>query len=115
MYVAGNETQNPRFVIPKTIVISIGISALIYLGLTLVITLMVPYYAIDLHEPLSMAFIEVGWNGVENVIRPGVICGILSRSVHVAFGGTNPVSRTSHYFVAKINQCLSAQADINNF
>jgi len=51
-----SQVENPKRDVPLGIMISLLLSCILYVGVSLVITGMVPYYDIDVSSPLATAF-----------------------------------------------------------
>lgn len=83
---SGEEVQNPQRAIPTAIVVSLLACFMAYFGISAVLTLMVPYYALDHEAPVPEVFNAVGWGFARYVIAVGAICGLstryFSRSLH---------------------------------
>ena len=58
---------------------SLLVCFVVYFGVSAVITLMVPYYTIDVEAPLPEVFKAVGWSVAQYVIAVGAVCGLLTR------------------------------------
>lgn len=72
----GEETRNPQRSIPIAIVISLIIVCLGYMGISGVLTLMLPYYLQDTDAPLPHAFREVGLPEAALVVAVGALFGL---------------------------------------
>ena len=72
------EARRPERDVPIALILSLAISTLLYVGVSLVLTGMVPYHLIDVHAPLSTAFTNRGhqWAGV--LIAIGAVVGMTS-------------------------------------
>ena len=64
----GEETHNPRKDLRVGILGALGICALLYIGVSLVLTGMVPFASIDEGAPLAAAFNAVGQNWIGAII-----------------------------------------------
>lgn len=85
----GEEVKNPQRAIPMSIVISLLIVFLAYFGISSVLTLIVPYYMLDVGAPLPKAFSHLHWDWAVYPLAIGATCA-LSASL---LGGLFPLPR----------------------
>jgi APA family basic amino acid/polyamine antiporter len=78
MSTAAEESTDARRHLPKAILYSLGISMVLYVLATLVLTGMQKYTDIDPESGFSSAFAAVGLSGLADVIAVGAIIGILT-------------------------------------
>ncbi|XP_075978075.1 cationic amino acid transporter 2-like [Anticarsia gemmatalis] len=86
---SGEEVKNPRRTIPIAILSILFIVLAAYAGISIVVTMMVPYYELATVASISKAFHFVGWEWAEWTITVGAIFGI-STSL---FGSLFPLPR----------------------
>ncbi|MCB5908937.1 amino acid permease [Streptomyces pinistramenti] len=89
MSAAAEESAEAKKVLPKAIMISLGIATVIYLLVCLVLLGMQNYRDIDVHSPFSGALGAVGLGGLGIVVAVGAIIGITTS----AFANMMAVSR----------------------
>lgn len=75
---AGEEVINPEKAIPISIILSLVACATAYIGVSLVLTLMVPYFQLSAESALAYAFTTVGWDSVRYVIAVGALCSLFT-------------------------------------
>ena len=89
MSAAAEESAEAKKVLPKAIVISLGIAAVIYLLVCVVLLGMQDYREIDVRSPFSSALASVGLAGLGTVVAIGAVIGITTS----AFANMLAVSR----------------------
>lgn len=83
---AAEEAIYPQRNIPLSLILTITISTFAYLGVTAVLTLMLPYHELDPFAPLAKAFSHDGnFPAAEYIIACGGICATISSLVAVVF------------------------------
>ncbi|MFD1426484.1 APA family basic amino acid/polyamine antiporter [Kroppenstedtia sanguinis] len=85
---AAEETRNPSKDLPKGILLSLGICALLYLGVSLVLTGVLPFGDFKGHEdsPVAYAMSMTGHNWVVGVINVGAILGMTTVMLVMLYG-----------------------------
>ncbi|KAG1685936.1 Cationic amino acid transporter 2 [Nymphon striatum] len=80
----GEEAKNPQRSTPIAIMVSLLISFVAYFGVSMIQTLMVPYYMQDNEHPLSFVFDYVHWPAAKWIVSVGALTGLSSsKLVHV--------------------------------
>ncbi|XP_042847828.1 cationic amino acid transporter 3-like [Panthera tigris] len=72
------EARNPQRSIPMSIVISLFICFFLYFGVSVALTLMVPYYQFQRGSTLPEAFLHIGWAPACYVVAFGFLCSLLA-------------------------------------
>ncbi|XP_043290953.1 cationic amino acid transporter 3-like isoform X3 [Cervus canadensis] len=81
----GVEARNPQRSIPISIMITILICFLMYIGVSAALTLLVPYYQIHPGSLLPQAFLDVGWRHLRYVLAAITICALSSSLLGTMF------------------------------
>ncbi|MGG2092637.1 amino acid permease [Bacillus sp. S13(2024)] len=75
---AAEEAKNPQRDLPRAVVISLIIALCLYIGMSLVITGMAPYYTLNNAAPVAKIFSDAGLKWITLFISAAAITGILS-------------------------------------
>ncbi|WP_251551192.1 amino acid permease [Neobacillus muris] len=75
---AAEESKNPQRDLPRAVVFSLAIALCLYIGMSLVITVMAPYETLNNAAPIAKAFSQAGLNWITLIISAAAIAGILS-------------------------------------
>lgn len=70
--------QNPKKNIPLSIVITLIAVSLCYCSVSFVLTLMIPYYLIDIEVPIPQAFEYVGLEWAKIFVSVGAIASLIT-------------------------------------
>lgn len=73
---AGEETRNPRRSMPMSIILSLTVVLLAYLGISTVLTMMLPYYEQNLSAPLPYVFERMNLPVAAHIVSYGAIFGL---------------------------------------
>ena len=82
------ETRNPQRDMPRGIIASLAICAVLYVAVSAVVTGMTKYTNLNTGAPLAKAFNDVGQGWAANLISIGAICGITTVVLVLLLGQT---------------------------
>jgi amino acid permease len=77
-FILGEEVQDPKRTIPKALISSLILITTSYLGISIILTLMQPYYMIDIEKPLNEAFNYVKMSNLSYLINFGAVTSLLT-------------------------------------
>ena len=83
--VSSEEARNPEKSIPIATVVSLGVVTVVYMLVTVSLTLMIPYYQTDTSAAFPMAFATCGVNWAKYVVAVGTLFGITTSLLGSAF------------------------------
>ncbi|XP_067850643.1 solute carrier family 7 member 14-like [Heptranchias perlo] len=72
----GEEAKSPNTSIPYAITASLVICLTAYVSVSIILTLMVPYYAIDTESPLMEMFVLHGFHAAKYIVAIGSVAGL---------------------------------------
>ncbi|KAL6436220.1 hypothetical protein ACFW04_004657 [Cataglyphis niger] len=81
----GEEAKNPQRHIPLAIVLSLIIIFVAYFGISIVLTMMLPYYAQNADAPFPHAFDEIGWPVVKWIVNIGAVFALCTSLLGAMF------------------------------
>ena len=82
---ASEEAVNPKVSVPLAILLSLGISLFVYIGVIVVLTMMVPYYQLKDLAPVAAAFAKRGFAASTYIVSVGALCAMLSSLLAACF------------------------------
>lgn len=82
---SAEEVINPSKNMPKAIVFSLLSCAIIYMVISAVVTLMIPYLQLDINAPLSEAFAFHGASWAKYIVSIGAVCGLSTALMNCIF------------------------------
>jgi basic amino acid/polyamine antiporter, APA family len=82
------EAKNPQRDLPIGIIASLLICTALYIGVTVVLTGMVPWQEINIEAPVARAFLDRGLNTASHIITLGALAGLTSVMLVLLLGQT---------------------------
>ncbi|KAF5305654.1 hypothetical protein FQA39_LY18968 [Lamprigera yunnana] len=82
---AGEEAKTPQKSIPIAIVVSLFIIFLSYFSISIVLTMILPYYLQDEEAPFPHVYDEIGWPIAKYLVTVGALCGLFSSLLGAMF------------------------------
>uniref|UniRef100_H2Z099 Cationic amino acid transporter C-terminal domain-containing protein n=1 Tax=Ciona savignyi TaxID=51511 RepID=H2Z099_CIOSA len=82
----GEEAKNPSKSIPRSIIITLVICLVAYVVVSAALTLMQPYYELDVGAPLPNAFIHVDMGWASKPVAVGSMCALVASVLGAAVG-----------------------------
>lgn len=82
---ASEEAINPTVSVSLAILLSLGISLFVYIGVIIVLTMMVPYYQLKDLAPIAEAFAVRGFAASKYIVSTGALCSMLSSLLAACF------------------------------
>ncbi len=82
------ETKNPTRNVPLGLILSLGVSTLLYMSVSFVLVGMVSYKELNVPDALAFAMLKVGNNAVANLIATGAVITITSVMLVMGLGFT---------------------------
>ncbi|CAM1327410.1 SLC7A1 (predicted) [Pycnogonum litorale] len=73
---AGEEVKNPKRAIPIAIIVCLSVSSVAYISISIIQTLVVPYYLQNNEHPLSYVFEYIHWPIAKWVVNIGALAGL---------------------------------------
>ncbi len=93
---AGGEARNPRRDLPIGILVSVVVSAILYVGMALVLTGMQPYDTLTGRAPVAEAFITAGFPWAAAVITIGALAALTTVMFAFQLGVTRILYAMAH-------------------
>lgn len=75
---AGEEAKNPKRNVPLAVILTLLICVVVYISVSIVLTMMWPYYLQDPEAPLPHIFDEIGWIEIKWIVSVAAIFALFS-------------------------------------
>ncbi len=85
---ATEEAINPERSIPIGIIVSLIFCTLIYIAVSALLTLIVPYYTLNVESPVSDALLTIGYTTIAGLIAAGAVAGLTTVMLVMYYGLT---------------------------
>jgi APA family basic amino acid/polyamine antiporter len=82
------EARNPQRDLPIGIIVSLVVCTLLYIGVSAVLTGMVPWQEVNIEAPIARAFLDRGLTSASHVITLGALAGLTSVMLVMLLGQT---------------------------
>lgn len=83
---AAEEVKNPQKDVPRGIIGSLGIATVLYIGVTLILTGLVPFAHLDVKDPVAFAMRFIGHDMIAGMISVGAILTLLTVLISMTYG-----------------------------
>jgi len=74
----GEEVLDAKRNIPLSIIVTLIVVSVCYISVSAILTLMIPYYMLDVNVPLSQAFDYVGFYWMKYILNVGAIASLIT-------------------------------------
>ncbi|XP_012214560.1 cationic amino acid transporter 3 isoform X2 [Linepithema humile] len=81
----GEEAKNPRRHIPLAIILSLIIIFAAYFGISMILTMVLPYYAQNADAPFPYAFEQIGWPAIKWLVNVGAVFALCTSLLGAMF------------------------------
>lgn len=82
---AAEEVENPQRDVPRGIISSIGIATLLYIIVTLIMTGIVPYTELNVHDPVAFVMRYINHGLIGTIISVGAILTLLTVTISMMY------------------------------
>lgn len=93
---AAQETINPQRNVPIGILGSLAVCTVLYMAVSAVLTGIVPYYMLNVPDPIAVAVDKIGLGWLSFIIKVGAIMGLSSVMLVLLYGQTRIFYTMSH-------------------